>query len=125
MTYCEQKCSIISFISVCFVKRGLFSQENNQNIFIKIRSKIDKELDFRILVLKRPFNQITLNILEPLSPPILSGQQVISNEEREKNGSIPSNSLLPNYKKKNCESELSWTDVRYRNQILCGLQFVI
>ena len=51
---------IISCIYMCFGKKMLFLQKSNKCIFIQIRSKFDEGLDFRNLVFKMSFNQITI-----------------------------------------------------------------
>ena len=42
-----------------FGRKELFLQQNNEGIFVKMVTKNDEGLDFRILVFKRYFNQIT------------------------------------------------------------------
>ena len=49
----------ISCIYIYLKKKGLFLQENNESIFVKIRSNFDKGLNFRNLAFKMSFNQIT------------------------------------------------------------------
>ena len=49
----------ISCIYIYLKKKGLFLQENNESIFVKIRSKFDKGLNFRNLAFEISFTQIT------------------------------------------------------------------
>ena len=61
MTHCEQKYHLLFYeFTDIFENDELFLQENNKDIFFKMRSKFDKGLNFRNLFFKTSFNQITL-----------------------------------------------------------------
>ena len=58
MTHCGQTCSKPFHVFTYILKRkGYFLQENNESIFVKIRSNFDKGLNFRNLAFKMSFNQ--------------------------------------------------------------------
>ena len=59
MTHYGQKYSLSFHAFTCALKIELFLQENDKRIFVKIRSKFDEGLDFRDLVFKKSFKQIT------------------------------------------------------------------
>ena len=64
MTDYGQKCPLpFHVFTYLFEKKGLFLHENNEGIFVKMRSNFGEGLDFQNLVFKRSFYQITLKLI--------------------------------------------------------------